>query len=153
MATNPFRGFMDTMSETNRMRQSWMRYPAPGDVHLQGQSQESAWTPEVDVLAEEDNLVVLVDLPGVRPEDVELALSDGLLTISGQRAGRQTGGEHYTPERRSGTFRRSLTFPTGVSESNIDTSLVDGVLEITVEDYAGLSEPRRVEVRGSKERT
>lgn len=150
---NPFRGFMDTMSEANRMRGDWMRGPNPGELHKPGSSQEDAWTPEVDVLAEEGNLVVLIDLPGVRPEDVELALSDGLLTISGQRAGRETGGEHYARERRSGAFRRSLTFPTGVSESKIDTNLEDGVLEITVENYAGVSEPRRIEVRGSEKET
>lgn len=151
---NPFRGFIDTMSETNRMRQEWMREgPSPGEIQQRGSSQKDAWTPLVEVIAEESNLVILVDLPGVRPEDIELAFSGGLLTISGQRTERQRNGERYSHERPLGVFRRGLTFPSGVSEGNIKTHLEDGVLEITVEDYARLSEPRRIQVqegRGSR---
>lgn len=150
-ANNPFRGFMDTVSETTRMRENWLQgRPSPGEIQQRGSSQQDAWTPLVEVIAEESNLVILVDLPGVRPDDIELAFSGGLLTISGQRRERQTSGERYSQERPLGIFRRSLTFPTGVSEGNITTNLEDGVLEITVEDYAQLSEPRRVEVRGSR---
>lgn len=152
MTGNPFRGFMDTMSETNRMQQNWLQGgPSPREVQQQGSSQQDAWTPLVEVIAEESNLVILVDLPGVRPDDIELAFSGGLLTISGQRTERQRSGERYSQERPLGTFRRSLTFPTGVSEGNIETNLEDGVLEITVEDYASLSEPRRVQVHGSRD--
>lgn len=154
MATNPFRGFMDSINESNRAREQWMRgAPNPGEIHQRHTSQASAWTPEVEVIAEESNLLILVDLPGVKPEDVEVALSDGLLTISGNKGERQTGSEHYMRERRVGTFRRSLTLPSEVSESSINTSLEDGVLEITIEDYAGASEPRRIQVRGPHEDT
>lgn len=146
---NPFRGFMDTISEANRMREDWMRGSDLGQSSWQGSYQESAWTPKVDVLAEENDLVILVDLPGARPEEVQLALSDGLLTISGEIAGREGSRGHYTRERRFGAFRRSLNLPAAVSESKIETNLEDGVLEITIEDYASLSEPRRVEVRGA----
>ena len=150
MATNPFRGFMDAMSESTRGMEQWMRGgPDPSQIHQRHPSQASAWVPEVEVIAEGNNLLILLDLPGVGPEDIEIDLSDGLLTISGQKGERQTGGEHYLRERRVGTFRRSLTLPAAVSESAIDTNLENGVLEITVRDYAGASEPRRIQVRGS----
>lgn len=154
MATNPFRGFMDTMNESTRGMEQWIRGgPDPSQIHQRHASQATAWTPEVEVIAEESNLLILLDLPGVGPEDLEIALSDGLLTISGNKSERRTGGEHYMRERRVGTFRRSLTLPSVVSESSINTSLEDGVLEITVEDYAGASEPRRIQVRASHEDT
>lgn len=151
MATNPFRGFMDTMSESTRGMEQWMRGgPDPSQIHQRHTSQATAWMPEIEVIAEGDTLLILLDLPGVRPEDVEIALSDGLLTISGQKGERQTGGEHYMRERRVGTFRRTLTLPSEVSESTVDTNLEDGVLEITVRDYPGASEPRHIQVRSPR---
>lgn len=154
MTINPFRGFMDSMSESTRGMEQWMRGgPDPSQIQQRHTSQASAWVPEAEVIAEGDNLLILLDLPGVRPEDVEIALSDGLLTISGRKGERQTGGEHYMRERRVGTFRRSLTLPAEVSESSIDTNLEDGVLEITVQDYAEASEPRRIQVRSSRKGT
>ncbi|MDN5697522.1 MAG: Hsp20/alpha crystallin family protein [Rubrobacter sp.] len=129
------------------------RGPDPSQIHQRHTSRATAWTPEVEVIAEEDNLLILMDLPGVRPEDVEIALSGGLLTISGQKGERQTGGEHYVRERRVGTFRGSLTLPSEGSESTVDTNLEDGVLEITVENYAGASEPRRLQVRSPRKET
>lgn len=164
MANNPFRGFTDALSETARQKQNWLQGgPSPGEVQHRRYS-ENAWTPQMDVFAEGEDLVLLLDLPGVKREEVELALSDGLLTISGQRAGRYpnvhdqrspgdgteengSGGEYYTRERYFGTFRRSMTMPSGVSEGKIDARLEEGVLTVVIEGYAGLSEPTHIELQ------
>lgn len=147
MPSNPFRGFMDSMHESNRSMEQWMRgYPDPSQIHQRHSSQADAWTPEIEVISDESNLIILIDLPGVRGEDIEIALSDGTLTIYGERHGHKSEGERHLRERRIGVFRRTLTLPSGISENSISTSLEDGVLEVTVEDYASTSEPRRIQV-------
>jgi hypothetical protein len=59
----------------------------------------------------------LVDLPGVRAEDIAIALSDGTLTVYGEKTGHKSEGERHMRERRIGVFRRSLTLPSVVSEN------------------------------------
>lgn len=147
MPSNPFRGFMDSVHESNRSMQQWMRgYPDPSQAQRPYSSQENPWTPDIEVLFEESNLLILVDLPGVKAEDIEIALSDGLLTVYGEKRGHQSEGERHMRERYTGVFRRSLTLPSKVSENGIDTNLEDGVLQITIEDYASVSEPRHIQI-------
>lgn len=154
MPNNPFRGFMDSVHESNRARQQWlMGSPDPSQVQQPYSVQADAWTPELEVILEDSNLLILVDLPGVTAEDIEIALSDGTLTIYGERRGHRSGGERHLHERRTGIFRRSLTLPSKVSENGISSNLEDGVLEITVEDYASVSEPRRIQVNSNQRRT
>ena len=147
--TNPFRGFFDSISENNRAVENWMSGPHPGEVQKE-RGHADAWTPELDVVSEGSDLVMLVDLPGVAEDGIDLSLSDGILTISGQKSSRDTSGEYYARERRFGYFRRSVTLPHGVRADGIDTSLENGVLEISVRDYATLSEPQSVEVGGNQ---
>jgi HSP20 family protein len=144
--SNPFRGFFDSVSENNRAMENWMTTaPHPGEVQRE-RGYADAWTPEVDVLSEGSDLVMLVEVPGVAEDDVEISLSGGTLTISGEKHGRGTDGEYYARERRFGYFRRSMTLPQSVRADRIDTSLENGVLEVTIRDYATLSEPERVEL-------
>lgn len=154
MPSNSFRGFMDSLHESNRAMEQWMRgYPDPSQIQRSHSSQSDAWAPEIEVISERSNLIIVVELPGVKPEEIEVALSDDLLTIYGEKREHSSEGERYMRERRAGIFRRSLTLPSEVSENSISTNLEDGVLEITIEDYAGLSEPRRVEVKGSAQKS
>ena len=143
--SNPFRGFFDSVSETNRTMQNWMTGPHPGEVQHE-RSHADAWTPEVDVISEGSDLVMLVELPGVREDDVDLSLSGGMLTISGEKGGRGTSGKYYARERRFGSFRRSVTLPQGVRAGGIEASFEGGVLEIAIRDYASLSDPEQVRV-------
>lgn len=143
--TNPFRGFFDSVSENNRAMENWMRGPNPGELQKE-RGHADAWTPELDVVSEGSDLVMLVELPGVAEDDISLSLSDGMLTMSGQKSARSTDGEYYARERRFGYFRRSVRLPHGVRADGIETSFENGVLEIIVRDYAKLSEPESVEI-------
>lgn len=143
---NPFRGFTDMLSEMSRRREDWMQ---GGGVSQQERGTADAWVPEADVLAEEGNMVILVDLPGVSRDDIDLELSGETLTISGEKPGR--GGDraaHYTRERRFGYFRRSMSLLAGIDPERISSSFGNGVLEITVGDYAAVPEPQQIEVSG-----
>lgn len=147
MATvNPFRGFLDTVSETNRIRENWMTGSGGSGGGQRERGQVDAWIPEVDVLLEDSDLVIVADLPGVRSEEVDLSLSGGTLTISGVKRGRGDGYEYYTRERRAGAFRRSMSLPENIDRGRIRSTFGDGVLQIVVEDYAANPEPYRLQI-------
>ena len=89
-----------------------------------------------------------MDLPGVRPEDVELSVENGLLTVRGQRhQARKEGqeGRYQFVERSYGTFYRAFQLPQGVNESQIQADFEHGELTIHVPKPA-LPQPRKVQI-------
>ena len=92
-------------------------------------------------------------MPGVKPEDVEVAVHNGVLTISGERKAEEQreGSGYYVRERRYGSFRRSMTLPQGVDESKISARFDGGVLEVRVSGAAAVQEPRRIEIEAGDE--
>ena len=149
MTLTPFRGFLDLQGEMNRLFGSMFGGPAR---RSERQGDELArWTPAVDVVSGDGNLVIRAELPGVKPEDVEITLQDDVLTISGERKAEreEEGHGYYVRERRYGSFRRSMTLPDGVDEGKIHAHFEDGVLEVTVEGAAAVEEPKRIEIEGS----
>jgi HSP20 family protein len=155
MAMSPFRrgggGFWDPLSEVNRMFDDvfggLMRRPG-GQQRTQ---QLTEWAPAVDVLQRDGDLVVRAELPGVRPEDVDITLQNRVLTISGERREEQEEerGGYYVRERRRGSFSRSMTLPEGVDEDRIRARYDNGVLEVTIEGAAAVREPRRIQIEGA----
>jgi len=94
-----------------------------------------AWVPAVDLAERADAFLVTVELPGVKADEVEIALEDGLLTIQGERrpAHGAAADKLHMSERGHGIFRRSVTLPSShVRADGIETSMLDGVLEIVV---------------------
>jgi HSP20 family protein len=111
----------------------------------------SEWAPAIDVTTKDGNLVIRAELPGVKPEDVDITLHDNVLTISGERKADQEEerGGYYVRERRYGSFSRSLTLPQGTDESKINARYDNGILEVTVEGAAAVQEPKRIQIEGS----
>jgi HSP20 family protein len=147
---NPFHGILDAMSEWNRMREVGMgRIGHQARQEDRPRTQASAWVPTTDVFANGDDLVIRVSLSGVYPEDVDVTLSNGVLTISGERRSDLDEEEvsFYVRERYYGAFRRSLTLPAGVDEDDISADYENGLLEIIVRGAAAAAEPRRIEIR------
>jgi len=87
----------------------------------------------------------MVDLPGVKPEDVNIELNEQVLTISGSRAPVETG-ESQLAERPYGSFARSLTLPVGVDSDEIKADYHNGVLELHIPKPAEIR-PRKIEIR------
>ena len=149
MTMRPFRGrgFYDLHSEMNRMFDETFggMLRRPGG---QQRSQVSEWAPAVDVLQRHGDLVIRAELPGIKPEDVDITVQDRVLTISGERRDEQEAerGGYFVRERRRGSFRRSMTLPEGVEEDGIRARYEDGVLEVTLEGAAAVREPRRIQV-------
>jgi HSP20 family protein len=152
MALSPFRGFYDMQSEMNRMFDEVFGSLARRGGRQQGED-PTQWAPALDVLQEDGDIVVRAELPGVKLEDVDITLHNGVLTISGERRAEEQreGSGYYVRERRYGSFRRSMTLPQGVDESKISARFDGGVLEVRVSGAAAVQEPRRIQIEGGDE--
>ena len=113
-----------------------------------GRATTTAWAPAVDISERKDAYLVTVELPGLKPEDLDLTMEDGLLTIQGERQFTAESSEQqfHRVERRSGAFRRSITLPAHVLAEEIQASFEDGVLQILV-PKAEEAKPKRIQVR------
>lgn len=114
-------------------------------------SPPSAWVPNADMFARDEDLVVRVQLAGVGREEVEVTLRDDVLTISGERKGNpdEEGLEAYVRELFYGAFRRDVPLPAGTDGSKIEAVFDNGIVEITVKGAAEARErePHRIEVK------
>jgi HSP20 family protein len=95
---------------------------------------EHVWTPTIDVVRDNGNLVIHADLPGIKPEEVKIEVEDDILTVSGEHEERKDQkDEHYVRrERRYGSFSRSMALPAGVDADKIKAKTHDGVVEVTI---------------------
>jgi len=145
---DPFRGFVDSISEWNRMREYGMYGPDPGQEE-QRRTHATAWIPTADIFARGDDLVLRYELSGVREADVDITLTGGVLTVSGERRSDLDEEEihFYARERSYGHFRRSMNLPEGVAGSKINASFEDGLLELTITGGAVYPEPERIRIR------
>jgi HSP20 family protein len=102
----------------------------------------------VDVYESDDNLIVSAELPGLKPEDVDISLTDHRLTIKGEfhtEDEAERGNVHYR-ERRYGRFERSFALPTDVDPEAIDAEFEDGILKVTL-PKAEESKPKQIPVK------
>jgi HSP20 family protein len=144
------RGFYDPLSEMNRLFGEMFGGPARRQGTGQEQQQVTGWAPATDVVQRDEDLVVRAEIPGARPEDVDITVQDGVLTISGKlEEEREEERQGYlVRERRSGTFRRSLQLPQDVDEDQINARFENGILEVTIPGAAAGREPKRIQVEG-----
>ncbi len=120
------------------MRAVWERIP----------EEVKGWSPSVDVFERGESIIVRIEMPGVKKEDVELSASDDALTVKGQRLP-ETGVKDSDYSRREipyGSFYRSISLPANVNTQDIAAVYQDGVLEVTLQRAAG-SKARKVEIK------
>jgi HSP20 family protein len=93
-----------------------------------------AWAPALDISEGKDAYLVTVELPGVKLDDLEITLEDGLLTIQGERhvTNDAANQNFHRVERSSGAFHRAMTLPAHVEADTVEASMEDGVLRILV---------------------
>ena len=148
------RGCYDPLSETNHLFGEMFGGPArrQGTGQEQQQQQLTGWAPAIDVIQRDEDLVVWAEIPGARPEDVDITVQNGVLTISGKlEEEREEERQGYlVRERRYGTFRRSLQLPQDVDEDQISARFENGILEITIPGAAAGREPKRIQVEGDE---
>jgi len=137
-----FRGFLDIVSEMNRMQHQWML--RSDEAGGQDREHATAWVPTTDIFAKGKDLIIRCELPGMRREDVEVTVHSGVLTITGERRSDLGVGAvtFHTRERVSGVFRRSMILPEGFDQSHIKATVQNGLLEIVVQGAAGANVQR-----------
>ncbi len=105
------------------------------------------WVPAMDVLEEKNNLLVRLELPGLKKEDIDISVHEGVLSISGERKreAAKEPSELFRTERYFGRFNRSVTLPKPVHVEQISAAYKEGILTITLPKTEA-AKPRQIEV-------
>ncbi|MCU7809707.1 MAG: Hsp20/alpha crystallin family protein [Candidatus Thiodiazotropha sp. (ex Notomyrtea botanica)] len=92
------------------------------------------WVPAVDIKDEDSKYVIRADIPGVKPEDIEVTMENGVLTIRGERKFEETEEKENFKrvERSHGIFYRRFSLPDNTDAEAIEAQGQDGVLEVTI---------------------
>lgn len=112
-----------------------------------------SWGMAVDVTENEDAYVVKASVPGINPDDIEITLTDNVLTIRGESQKEEDIDEesYHLRERRFGQFARSITLPTQIDADGVDATCENGVLTVHV-PKAEEVKPRRISVKDASDK-
>ena len=111
-------------------------------------------TPAMDIHQADDKIEITAELPGVREEDIDLTVEDGVLTLRGEKKSSREDQQRGYSERSYGTFERRLTLPSNIDEEKCSADFRDGVLTITLPKSAEKARGRRIPLgEGSQQRT
>jgi HSP20 family protein len=105
------------------------------------------WSPTTDVIEQDDQILITAELPGVKDEDIEITVRDGMLRIAGERRleDEVSDDRYHRVERSYGRFERTFPLPPGVKEEDISAGVAYGVLRIRIPKPTA-TEPRRIAV-------
>ena len=140
MRYDPFREMLSLRGAVNRMFERSFVFPT-------WETTSTTFT-RMDVVENEQGYQVKVQLPGVKPEDIELTVRQNTLTLKGQHSStKEEKKENWVvKEIRSGSFGRSITFDKPVDADKIDTSYENGVLTISV-PYSEAGKPKKISIK------
>jgi HSP20 family protein len=108
----------------------------------------SAFAPAFEVKETNDSFVLRADVPGVAEKDLDIAVHNGVLTVSGSRQAeeRREGESYAIYERQYGSFSRSFALPDMADGERIEAKLENGVLTLSIAKKAE-AKPRKIEIR------
>ena len=128
-----------TMKTTNTTQQQEKKRPMV--------NRRAALTPRVDVLEQTDRLVLFVDLPGVKPQDVDLNFEKGELTVRARRDLPKRPGRCLAEQFEAAEYYRSFLLSQDVAADQISAELKNGVLRVDL-PRSPAALPRRISVKG-----
>ena len=107
----------------------------------------SDWVPAVDIKEEKDSFVIVADIPGVDPKDIEVRMESGMLTIKGEKESeKKEEREGYKRVERSyGSFYRRFSLPDSADAEKITANSNNGVLEVRIGKQEQV-QPRKISV-------
>jgi HSP20 family protein len=109
-----------------------------------------AWVPAADIYeTTSHDVIVKIELPEMKREDIKVTVEDNVLTIGGERKIDQTAGreQYHRIERGYGAFNRSFTLPNTVDAARVAATYQDGVLTVTLPRRED-TRPRQIQVNG-----
>ena len=116
------------------------------------QSSQPLLRPAMDIVENDQEVILRLDLPGLKADDVNVSVEDHTLTISGEFGDtiEREGDRYHYRERRLGNFQRSVRLPSTVDTENVEATFENGVLNITLPKLAQ-AQPKRISVKASTE--
>ena len=122
---NPMRDMMRLRDEFDRLFDESMDFPA-------WRWSEPVDGPAVDVAESDEAYIVKASLPGIKPEDLDISITDNILSIKGEVKAEETiaEGHYHMRERRYGAFTRTITLPASVDVESVEATYEDGVLTL-----------------------
>ena len=129
LSWTPFRQLSSLRDEIDRLFEA----PLSGLTEL-SQPFSGGWVPAIDLYEDRDNYVVKMELPGMKKEEIDISLHNGVLSITGERKDEEKheDAETYRSERFFGRFQRSVTLPAVVEGDKVNASYKDGILTVTL---------------------
>jgi HSP20 family protein len=111
-------------------------------------SEKDEWIPAFDIAENDKEYIVSAELPGIDIKDVEISISDGILTVKGEKKHeKEDKGENYHRiERLYGSFHRSFRIPGKVESDKVDASYRDGILKVLLPKAEG-NETKKIEIK------
>jgi HSP20 family protein len=108
------------------------------------------WLPVVDLYEDKENVVVRAELPGMKKEQIDISLHEGVLTLSGERKEEEKhkDAEVYRAECFVGRFQRTITLPSPVLGEKVSATYKDGILTVTLPKTEE-AKPKQIEVKVS----
>jgi HSP20 family protein len=140
---DPFRDLRGLQDEVNRLFSSTFTRGSDEDQMMRG-----AWNPQVDIFENQNEIVLEAELPGMKPDDVEISIENNVLTLHGERKfeKKDEGDNFHRVERSYGSFTRSFTLPPTVSSENTTANFENGLLRLTLAKREE-AKPRRIEIK------
>ena len=132
---NPVRDLLNVEREFNRMFKSIDdRFGFLKKEDSDDEYENAVWMPLTDVYEDKDDYKITADLPGIKKEDVKISVSDGKLSISGERKQEEETKEakYHRIERTFGKYYRSFTLPKEIKEDKIKAAFKDGQITVTI---------------------
>ncbi len=143
----PFHNLRSTFEDLQRMRNEMARLfdQATGRSF---RTKTAGVFPPVNITEDKDNFFVRAELPGLKAEELNIALIGNNLTISGERKIPSEGDNvrYHRREREAGSFNRVIALPRDVEADNVEAALVDGILTVTV-PKAEVAKPKQITVK------
>ena len=118
-----------------------------------GRDRQAPWMPAMDVYETDENVVVTVELPGIKAEDVEVSVEDATLTVSGTRefSSEVTEESYHRIERRYGSFSRAVSLPPQVDTGKVEARFEDGVLTVEVPKVEK-AKPKKIQIKDAQKK-
>jgi HSP20 family protein len=141
---DPFRDLKTLQDEVNRLFSTNFSRSFADEGIARG-----AWTPNVDIYENKDEIILEAELPGMNREDFELTIENNVLTLRGERRfeKKDDSDNYHRVERSYGSFTRSFTLPQTVSPENVTAEYKNGVLRVALRKREEVK-ARRIEISG-----
>jgi len=139
---DPFRELRSLQDEVNRVFSSSFNRSSDNEM------MRGAWSPTVDIYENKDQIVLEAELPGMKPEDVNISVENNVLTIQGERKfeKKDEKDNFHRVERSYGSFTRSFTLPPTVSSEAADAVFENGILRLTLAKREE-AKPRKIQIK------